>query len=550
MKLRKIGCILALSVILSLLIPLFPTPAHAAEYLFVLPFEGEVGTWLELDGANFRENDVVFIYLSSQYAQIGDSIDTEVTAYEHLFTAHTDSDGLFGHTYGFFLPDALNDGEDIEDVHSGVYYFYAVYQRSYQIVAYVDFLVLDGEINLTIEEGVVGTEVEISGQGLRSDQQITIKYDGNAIDISGGDSQSDINGDFTCTFIIPESSAGSHTITAVDESGNTPEAEFTVTPMITINPTEQVTGREVQVSGTGFGRRVTLTITLDGKAVVTTPLILSTDHDGSFEGSFIVPTSGSHGTRMVEAIDENRNEAEAPLDIRGGITVSPATSLTSPGYAGMELIISGAGFSPGATVTITYSNNGDELPIATVIAENGDFQVEYTVPSSAAGSHNITASGSTSTATVAFIMESEAPPTPTPLTPAIAGTTGTRAYFDWTDVSDDSGVSYTLQIALDSDFNLLLLTEKGLETSEYTLTEEEKLESAQKDTPHYWRVKAVDGALNESGWTYPRLFYVGFFLSAMPIWTLYLIGIVATALISILIYWLWKRRARGKIQHF
>jgi hypothetical protein len=550
MKLRKIGCILALSVILSLLIPLFPTPAHAAEYLFVLPFEGEIGTWLELDGRSFRTNDVVFIYLSSQKAEIGESIDTEVTAYEHLFTAHIGSDGDFGHTYGFLLPDALTDGENVEDVHSGVYYIYAVYQRSHQIVAYVDFLVLDGEISLNIEEGAVGTEVEISGQGLRPDQQITIKYDGNSTDISGGDSQSDDNGDFTCTFIIPESSAGSHVITAVDESGNTPEAEFTVTPTITISPAEQVTGREVEVSGTGFGTRLGVTITLDDEEVATTPLILSTDHNGSFEGSFIVPTSGSHGTRIVAAVDEHLNEAEAPLDIQGGITVSPATSLTSPGYAGMELVIKGAGFNLGATVTITYSNNGEELPIATVIAENGDFQVEYTVPPSAAGSHNITASGSTSTATIAFIMESEAPSTPTPLTPAIAGTTGARAYFDWTDVSDDSGISYALQIAADSDFNLILLTKTGLETSEYTLTETEALESDQANTPYYWRVKAVDGAQNDSGWTYPRIFYVSFSLSAMPIWALFILGIVATVLISTLIYWLWKRRARGKIQHF
>jgi hypothetical protein len=550
MKLRKIGSILALSVILSLLIPLFPTPARAAEYLFVLPFEGEIGEWLELDGVNFKKNDVVIIYLSSQKAKIGESIGTEVTAYEHLFTASTGTEGDFGHTYGFFLPDILNDGEDVEDVHSGEYYIYAVYHRSDQIVAYVDFLVLDGEISLNIEEGTVGTEVEISGQGLRSEQLITIKYDGNPTDIAGGDSQSDINGDFTCTFIIPESSVGSHTITAVDESGNTPEAEFTVTPMITVSPAEQVSGSEVQVSGTGFSTRVTVTITLDGEEVVTTPPTLTTDHDGSFEGSFIVPTRGSHGTRMVAAIDERLNEDEAPLDIRGGITVSPTTSQTSPGYVGIELVISGAGFSIGDEVTITYSNNGEELPIATVTAEEGDFQVEFIVPESLAGSHTITASGTTSTSTATFIMESKAPSTPTPLTPEIAETTGARAYFDWTDVSDDSGITYILQIALDSDFNSILLYKTGLETSEYTLTEEEELESPQKDTPHYWRVKAVDGARNESGWTYPRLFYVGSPVSALPVWALFILGIVATALLSILIYWLSKRRARGKIKHF
>jgi hypothetical protein len=545
MKLSRIVGILALSLILCLLIPLFPTPARAAEYLFIQPFEGEIGDWLEVTGAHFRTGDTVYFYFSSQKAAIGDSIDSEVTAYEHIFTAHTGDEGDFGHTYGFFVPDALADGEDIEDVHSGVYYVYAVYHRSYQIVAYCDFLVLDGEIILDVTEGIVGTEVEISGTGLRDEQTITIEYDGKAIPISEGDSQSDDRGNFTCKIIIPESSAGSHVIKAVDESGNTPEAEFTVTPTITISPTEQTIGNEVQISGTGFATRGDITITLDDEVVETIPLILTTNHNGSFEGSFIVPTRGTHGTKTVEASD-NLNEAEAPLAILGGITVSPTTSPTSPGHAGMELIISGAGFSLGATVSLTYSDNGGDIPIATVIAEEGDFQVEFIVPPSAAGNHDITASGDTGTATVTFVMESQSPSTPTPLTPAIAETTGKRARFDWIEVSDDSGISFTLQIAADSDFNAILLNKVGLETSEYTLTAEEELEPDQTDTPYYWRVKAVDGALNESGWTYPRLFYISSSLTALPNWALYFLGVVVAVLLGILVYWLSRRRFKSQ----
>jgi hypothetical protein len=542
MKLSRIVGALVLSLILGLLIPLLPTPAHAAEYIFLQPFEGEIGDWLEVSGSNFRSDDTVYFYFSSQEAAVGDSIDSEVTAYEHIFTAYSGAEGDFGHTYGFYLPDALGDGAGIEDVHSGVYYLYAVYHRSYEIVAYCDFLVLDGEIILDITEGIVGTEVEISGTGLRDEQAITIEYEGTAIPITEGDSQSDDRGSFTCKIIVPESSAGSHVITAIDESGNTPETEFTVIPTITINPTEQSIGNEVQVSGTGFATRQNMTITINDEEVETIPITLTTDHNGSFEGSFIVPVRGTHGTKTVEASDNSLNEAEAPLAILGGITVSPTTSPTSPGYAGMELIISGAGFSLGATVSLTYSNNGEDIPIATVTAEEGDFQVGFIVPSSAAGNHNITASGDTNTATVVFVMESKSPSTPTPLTPAIAETTGERAHFDWSEGSDDSGISYTLQIAADSDFNAILLNKVGLETSEYTLTAEEELKPDQPDTPYHWRVKAVDGALNESGWTYPRLFYVSSSLTALPTWALCFLGVVVAVLLGILIYWLMRRR--------
>jgi hypothetical protein len=94
-------------------------------------------------------------------------------------------------------------------------------------------------------------------------------------------------------------------------------------------------------------------------------------------------------------------------------------------------------------------------------------------------------------------MESEAPPMPMLLLPEVATTTEAEAYFDWEDVKDLSGVTYTLQIASDKDFTTIVLEKKGLTNSEYTITEEEKLEPAEKEA-YYWRVKAVDSAFNES----------------------------------------------------
>lgn len=548
MKCSRIGYLLALSIILILLIPLFPTPAHAAEYLFVYPYEGKIGDYIEIDGASFNDNDIVYLYLSSQKAEIGESIDEDVTAYEQVVRATTDASGNFDRTYTFYLPDALTDGEDIEDVHDGQYYIYATYYRSPLIVVYTVFTVINGEISLDLEEGTVGTEVEVSGLGLRPNQEITIKYDGYAIDIANGDSQTDDDGGFTCTIIIPESSAGSHIISAVDESGNTPGAEFTVKPLIIIDPSEQAAGGEVQVSGSGFGKRQVITITLDYEEVDATPLPLTADHYGSFEGSFLVPFIGSYGTKEVEASDGSRNKAKAQLAVQGGITLSPLTSVTSPGHAGMELTISGACFSIGSTVALTYSDNAEEIPIDTVTAENGTFRVDFIVPPSLAGSHDVTATDGTSTATAAFLMESQAPPTPTPLTPKVAGTAGAQAYFDWSDVSDDSGVSYTLQLAVDADFNAIVLEKEGLPTSEYTLTEEEKLEPADKEAPYYWRVKTVDGAFNDSRWTHPRLFYVGFSWAALSDWAWYILGGISVVLLGMLGFWLQRRRVRAKIR--
>ena len=113
------------------------------------------------------------------------------------------------------------------------------------------------DITIKPRKGVVGTEVEISGEGLSSKEDIIIEYDGDDLKIVAGDDQADSAGTFKGTIIIiPESTAGDHTITVTGEdSGTEDEVEFTVEPEMTINPTSGSSGIQVTVSGTGFGHR-------------------------------------------------------------------------------------------------------------------------------------------------------------------------------------------------------------------------------------------------------------------------------------------------------
>ena len=546
MRYSKICHILASSIILVLLVPV--STALASEVgasITPYPDEGEIGDQIEIEGSGFESNQLVFVYFSSDIAEKGDYIDDEVTAYEQVARVNVDPDGGFSLTYIFYVPDKLSDGVHKEDVHGGDYYIYATYIPSNVIVAVAGFTVIDGEIELDLEEGTVGTEVEISGEGLRSNQEITVQYDYEEIGIASGDSQTDDDGKFTCTIIIPESSAGSHTITVIDESGNRPEAEFSVEPQITIDPTNQAAGELVEFSGTGFEKREVITITLDTVKVTTTPVTINTNHYGSFDGSFLVPFQGSHGTREVGARDDSLNRAKAQLTVWGGIKLSPTTSPTSPGHVGMELLISGGGFIANATVTITYSNNDESIPLATVPADDdGRFSVDFTIPPCIAGSHTITATDDTSTATSTFAMESQAPPTPVPLKPEVTGIAAAEAYFDWEDVTDDSGVSYTLQVASDADFTTMVLEREGLSSSEYTVAEEEKLEPSEKETPYYWRVKAVDGAFNESDWTYPISFHIGVSWTSIPNWAWYIFDALGALVLGFLGFWVRKRRAK------
>jgi len=529
MKYNRVGYSLLLIIILVLLVSVPTIPAYAVS-IYLTPLKGEIGDWVEIHGGGFDIGKIVLYYFSSDKADVGDDIDKEVTAYKCITVS------------SFTVPDKLTDGRYKEDVHGGDYYVYAIYSGDKEIIAWTHFVVLDGEIKLAPEEGTVGSEVKISGEGLRPNQKISVECDDDKVDITGGDSQTDNKGQFTCTVIIPDSAAGNHTITVIDESGNKPGAEFSVQPKITLDPVKQPMGKAVTVNGTGFDRRDDITILLEGNEIPTTPLSIYTSNHGSFKASFLVPFHYGSGTVKVEASDGRR--AEAQLTILAGIALDPITSPTSPGRVGMELIVRGAGFTANAPVSITYTNNDEAIPVATVTADaKGNFSPSFTVPPSVAGSHVITATDGSSIATSTFTMESQAPPVPVLLLPEVATAAKAEMYFDWKDVTDPSGVSYTLQVASDANFTTIVLEKEGLPHSEYTLAKGEKLEAAGRKA-YYWRVRAVDGASNESEWTPSGLFYVGSFWASMPNWVWYtLCGLVILPL-AILGFWVKRRHSR------
>ena len=119
-----------------------------------------------------------------------------------------------------------------------------------------------------------------------------------------------------------------------------------------------------------------------------------------------------------------------------------------------------------------------------------------------------------------------------------------EAYFDWEDVTDPSGVTYTLQIATTEDFteDAIVLEKAGLTQSEYTITKEEKLPSVSKETPYHWHVRAVDLASNESQWSGTGSFYVGFTMS-LPQWVIYTLCGVGALLLGVLGFWLGRKTA-------
>ena len=457
---------------------------------------GYVGTGITVSGTGFRPSRSISITFGN--IQVG----TTTTDANGNFTGSFLVPGIASGAYEVRVSDGINTGN-------------------------ADFTVLLS-FSISQTSGYVGNEVVVSGIGFRTSKSINITF-GN---IQVGTATSDANSNFTSSFLVPGLASGTYEV-RVSDGVNTGNADFTVLLSFSISQTSGYVGNEVVVSGIGFRTSKSINITFGNIQVGTA----TSDANSNFTSSFLVPglASGTYEVRVSDGV----NTGDADFTVLLSVSLSPTTSQASPGYVRTKLTISGVGFKPNGTITIKY----DDTQVATAPADSsGVFSVTFSAPASIGGDHTITASDTYNTKQFTFTMESTPPPVPEPLLPEMAAKAKSEAYFDWEGVIDPSGVTYTLQIASDADFNDIVLKKVGLADSEYTITEEEKLESVSKEEPYYWRVRAIDGASNNGPWTGARSFRVGFIFT-MPGWAIYTLLGVGALLLGVFGFWLGRRTA-------
>jgi hypothetical protein len=356
--------------------------------------------------------------------------------------------------------------------------------------------------------------VTLTGNGFRSSRSVDITFDGDPLAILSGSARTNSSGCFDVEFEVPPSVNGKHEIEA-DDGSETADIDFTTLAAIELDPSSGPINAEVAVSGHGFDADKVVTIRFNDEHVRTG----ATDASGSFSDIFTVPAS-STGNYNVIASDGTRSSG-AVFTVTTSVAVSPPT-----GHVGTLITVRGNGFS--GAIDVRYD---DEEMANTTADADGSFTVSFSAPASRHGHHSVTISDAVNTIEATFTMESDAPPVPALLLPENGSRQGSRPSFEWSPVSDPSGVTYTLQIATDNSFSTIVLEKNGLTQSQYTLSHEERLQQADSDTPYFWRVQAIDGAANESGWTAPLTFYVQF----LPQWALFIIIAAASAVIAVLV---------------
>jgi hypothetical protein len=380
------------------------------------------------------------------------------------------------------------------------------------------------KVTLDQSSGCVGDNIIVSGNGFATKKPISVFLDD--VKVASGDA--DEKGKFdNIVFILPSSARGDHPIKVQDSEGNNAVVVYNVRQQMDISPAAVGVGAGVTINGTGFQSNNDVTIYFEDKEVTVVPA----GADGSFQATITVPAC-SDGAHKIKAND-GINHAYSEITVFSTMTVKPDN-----GYIGMPVGLQGSGFRAGFPMTVSYDNIKMDAPS---VNANGSFTFNFKIPRSHSGPHTVTATDGVNVQKVTFTVESTPPLAPTLISPTDSARVIKDIHFEWNAVTDPSGVGYTLEIAADAKFTKVLLAESNLTSCSYDLPAEKQLLPRQ-NTPYYWRVKAVDGAENESAFSAIGSFYTGQTISTifayMPSWAEYALIGLGLALLAFMFFWI------------
>ena len=266
-------------------------------------------------------------------------------------------------------------------------------------------------VDLAPAEGTVGSKVVAVGEGFNKTTETTDQYaiiffssqEASVVD----DIDSDVtvykivkdglylneDGEFEVEFTVPaelndgededddeDVVAGTYYIYVCHYINTTPPsvatriravAEFTVIGgEMTIDPEEGPVGSEVEITGTEFADRESVTISYDDEEIDIESGDDETDSSGEFICTVFIPESTAD-THTIK-VTVGGSEAEAEFTVEPEVILDPTS-----GEAGADVSVSGTGFGRRSKVGVYL--NAEEIATATA-SSGGSFDTTFTVP--------------------------------------------------------------------------------------------------------------------------------------------------------------------------
>jgi hypothetical protein len=377
--------------------------------------------------------------------------------------------------------------------------------------------------------GSVGQTIQVKGTGFASKEagiRVIFRRQGTTVDVVAKDSiPADEDGFWEATVVVPAVQGGNYAIDAsgaLTKAGDVPDVSFALGAGILVEPSSAYVGDTITVKGGGFASGETgIRVTLDGQVAAT----LTARTNGTWESSFVLPPS-AYGSHTVSASgDVTKNAATATLSTRARIEgLSPIQ-----GAPGDSVSLTGSGFSGNQGLTVTVGGVAVSENMRTL--SNGNVVINFRVPKGSIKGRQtlVVTDGGGATASTDFTVTEKVLATPQPISPRQGSRLMSgQVTFRWGAITGGSNITYILQISDKPDLATYVWSKSDIQTSTYTLSEEEAL---LKGT-YYWWVKAVDNYDNKSPWSDSSSFNV--FL--IPTWLWVVIGVVILIVLMVVAY--------------
>ena len=197
--------------------------------------------------------------------------------------------------------------------------------------------VTKAELTLDPPEGLIGSDLTVSGVGFPANDLVVIRYNGTAVTTAN----TDVTGRFSTSIVVPSSRIGTGGSYAVSATSEINDAEVSASkthktpkPAITLSDGSATAGSNLTIDGANFkGFLQVYRIEIGGQNVTTLPAP-ATDRWGAFSATVQVPqlspgryavkaivedASGDSATEFLQIVTEEVVIPTAPADVFAGL---------------------------------------------------------------------------------------------------------------------------------------------------------------------------------------------------------------------------------------